>query len=192
MSKSAIQNQIKYIIANEQYLKPLLERGAINEEVYSKTLGGLYECYEIWRSRKIHNPSIEYNRKKREPKFNLKEQNPEYVSLTDMSRKYTDKAPGYVIQSWMRDNNTINFLTVWEKKHNDKFVELAELEDITVTPKIWITKTGAKGILSRQGKNGGTYAHKEIAMHFMCWLSADMMLQIIEKYLEDNSNEKNN
>ena len=63
---------------------------------------------------------------------------------------------------------------------------------MTLTPKIWIDRTKAIGIVSRQGRGGGTYAHKEIAMHFMCWVSAEMMLKIIEKYLEVISDEESN
>ncbi len=62
----------------------------------------------------------------------------------------------------------------------------------TLTPKIWINRTKSIGIVSRQGRGGGTYAHKEIAMHFMCWLSADMTLNVIEKYLEVNNDEESN
>ena len=42
MNKSAIQNQLRYVIANKQYLKPLLESGEISEEVYNEVLENLY------------------------------------------------------------------------------------------------------------------------------------------------------
>ena len=78
---------------------------------------------------------------------------------------------------WLRDSGTVDFLTLWENKHNEKFLPIS-VELNTLTPKIWIKATNSIGIASRQGKNAGTYAHKEIAMHFMCWLSADMMLNV--------------
>ena len=66
MNKSAIQNQLHYIIAKEQYMKPLLKNEIINEEVYNEVLENLYNDLEIWRYNKIQNPSIEFNKKKKE------------------------------------------------------------------------------------------------------------------------------
>ena len=191
MSKSAIQNQLQYIIAKEQYMKPLLKNEIINEEVYNEVLENLYNDLEIWRYNKIQNPSIEFNKKKKERKTGLSARYPEYVSLTELARGKIEKSTGYTIQMWLREKNTVDFLSLWENKHNKKFIAVPVVLN-TLTPKIWIKETNAIGIVSRQGKNGGTYAHKEIAIHFMCWLSADMMLNIIEKYLEVMNDEKNN
>ena len=191
MDKSAIQNQLQYIIAKEQYMKPLLENEIITEEVYNEVLENLYEEFEVWRYSRIQNPSVEFRKKKREVRNDLLEQNPGYISLTELARSKPQKSTGYTIQKWLRDSGTVDFLTLWENKHNENFLPIS-VELNTLTPKIWIKATNSIGIASRQGKNGGTYAHKEIAMHFMCWLSADMMLNVIEKYLEVMNNEKDN
>ena len=191
MNKSAIQNQLRYIIAKEQYMKPLLENDIITEEVYNEVLENLYDEFEVWRFNRIQNPGTEFRKKKRETRNNLLEQNPGYISLTELARTKSQKSTGYTIQMWLRDSGTVDFLALWENKHNEKFLpNLVELD--TLTPKVWIKSTNSIGIVSRQGKNGGTYAHKEIAMHFMCWLSAEMMLNIIEKYLEVMDDEKDN
>ena len=92
---------------------------------------------------------------------------------------------------WLRDSGTVDFLTLWENKHNENFLSIP-VELKSLTPKIWINETNSIGIASRLGKNGGTYAYKEIAMHFMCWLSADVKLNVIEKYLEVISDEESN
>ncbi len=191
MNKSAIQNQLHYIIAKEQYMKPLLKNEIISEGVYNEVLENLYNNLEIWRYNKIQNPSIKFNKKKRERKTGLSARYPEYVSLTELARGKIEKSTGYTIQMWLREKNTIDFLSLWENKHNEKFIAVPVVLN-TLTPKVWIKETNAIGIVSRQGKIGGTYAHKEIAIHFMCWLSADMMLNIIEKYLEVMNDEKNN
>lgn len=191
MSKLAIQNQLRYIIAREQYMKPLLKNEIISEEVYNEVLENLYDELEVWKYNRIQNPGIEFRKKKREIKSTLAEQNPGYVSLTELARNKSQKSTGYTIQMWLRDSGTVDFLTLWEKKHNEKFLPVS-IELKSLTPKMWIYKTNSIGIVSRQGKNGGTYAHKEIAMHFMCWLSADVKLNIIEKYLEVICNEESN
>jgi len=191
MSKSTIQNQLRYIIAKEQYMKPLLENDIITEEVYNEVLENLYDEFEVWRFNRIQNPGTEFRKKKRETRNNLLAQNPGYISLTELARTKSQKSTGYTIQMWLRDSGAVDFLALWENKHNEKFLPIpVELD--TLTPKVWIKSTNSIGIVSRQGKNGGTYAHKEIAMHFMCWLSAEMMLNIIEKYLEVMDDEKDN
>ena len=191
MSKSEIQNQLQYVIANEQYLKPLLNTGKISVEVYNEVLENLYDECELWKYGKIKNPRVEFNKKKRETKQTMASQNPGYISLTELATGCSDNQAGYIIHNWLRNENTVDFLSLWENKHNEKFIAVPVVLN-TLTPKVWIKETNAIGIVSRQGKNGGTYAHKEIAIHFMCWLSADMMLNIIEKYLEVMNGEKDN
>lgn len=192
MDKSAIQNQLRYIIAKEQYMTPLLENEIITEEVYNEVLVNLYDEFEVWRYSRIQNPSVEFRKTKRETRNDLLERNPGYISLTELARSKPQKSTGYTIQMWLRDSGTVDFLSLWENKHNEKFLPIP-VELNALTPKIWIEITNSIGIASsRQGKNGGTYAHKEIAMHFMCWLSAEMMLNVIEKYLEVMNDEKDN
>ena len=191
MDKSAIQNQLQYIIAREQYMKPLLKNEIISEEVYNEALENLYDELEVWKYNRIQNPGVEFRKKKRGIKNTLAEQNPGYISLTEIARSKSQKSTGYTIQMWLRDSGTVDFLTLWENKHNEKFLPVS-VELNSLTPKKWIKETNSIGIVSKQGKNGGTYAHKEIAMHFMCWLSADMKLNVIEKYLEVISDEESN
>ena len=45
----------------------------------------------------------------------------DYISLTDIARYRTTESPGYVIQNWMRNRNTIRFLGLWERLHNPQF-----------------------------------------------------------------------
>ena len=47
------------------------------------------------------------------------------VSLTELARQYSDESPGYVIQSWMRSRNTLEFLRQWENDMNEGFDDRA-------------------------------------------------------------------
>lgn len=134
MSKSAIQNQFRYIIAREQYMKPLLENEIITEEVYNEVLENLYDEFEVWRYNRIQNPGIEFRKKKIEANKNLAERNPRYVSLTKLARTKSQKSTGYTIQMWLRDSGTVDFLTLWENKHNEKFIS-TPIKLNTLTPK---------------------------------------------------------
>ncbi|WP_438940653.1 KilA-N domain-containing protein [Fusobacterium animalis] len=62
----------------------------------------------------------------------------------------------------------------------------------TLSPQRWIEKTNAIGIISKSGRYGETFAHKDIAFKFASWLSAEFELYIIKDYqrLKDDENSK--
>lgn len=121
-----------------------------------------------------------------------------YYSLTNIARKHSEESPGYVVQSWLRSSNTLEFLRIWEEENNPGFrpqeyhALLSRIKEggFTLTPKQWIEKTGAIGIVSKQGKSGGTYAHKEIACEFLTWISPKFKWLMIRAF--QLSNEVNN
>lgn len=114
----------------------------------------------------------------------------EFISLTDIAKYRNDDDPRYVIQNWMRNRNTIEFLGVWERLHNpnfnrvqfDAFKNEAGLNRFTMTPTKWIEQTNSIGIISKSGRYGGTYAHSDIAMSFATWISPEFQLYIMKDY----------
>jgi hypothetical protein len=93
-----------------------------------------------------------------------------------------------LIRNWLRNRNTIEFLGIWEHLNNpgfkpvefDGFRKLAGLNSFTLTPKQWIEKTGAIGIIPKAGRYGGTYAHKDIAFEFVFFLAAwKLLLEVV-------------
>ena len=113
----------------------------------------------------------------------------DYISLTDIAR-YKSDAPDNVIKSWMRNRDTIEFLGLWEQLNSpdfkpvefDGFRAQAGSNAFTMSPKKWIEATGAIGIVSKAGRYGGTYAHKEIAFEFASWLSVEFKLYLVKKF----------
>lgn len=106
----------------------------------------------------------------------------EYISLTDIAKYRNDNDPRFVIQNWMRNRNTVEFLAVWEELHNPDFNRVqfeavrseAGLNRFVMTPTKWIEQTNAIGIVSKAGRyGGGTYAHSDIAMAFATWISPE-------------------
>ncbi len=95
-----------------------------------------------------------------------------------------------VIANWMRNRNTIEFLGVWETLNNPNFNPLefegfrkqAGLNAFVMSPKKWIEATGAIGIVSKSGRYGGTYAHKDIAFEFASWISVEFKLYFIKEF----------
>lgn len=123
----------------------------------------------------------------------------DYISLTDIAKYKNDDDPRFVIQNWMRNRDTLEYIGLWEVLNNpdfnrvqfDTFRNEAGLNRFTMTPKKWIESTNAIGIVSKAGRYGGTYAHSDIAMEFASWISPEFKLYIIQDYkrikLDENS-----
>ena len=58
----------------------------------------------------------------------------------------------------------------------------AGLNSFALTPKQWVEKTNAIGIVSKAGRYGGTYAHKDIAFEFASWVSVEFKLYLIKEF----------
>jgi len=116
-------------------------------------------------------------------------QSEDYISLTDMAKFKNTEIPAHVISHWMSTKNAIEFMGIWEKFNNQNF-KLTEFREFrnesggsfTLSPKQWIEKTNAMGIISNAGRYGGTYAHKDIAFEFATWLSAEFKFWIIQEF----------
>ena len=115
----------------------------------------------------------------------------EFISLTDIAKYRNVDDPRFVIQNWMRNRNTIEFLAVWETLHNPDFNRVqfeavkneAGLNRFVMTPTKWIEQMNAKGIVSKSGRyGGGTYAHSDIALSFASWISPEFQLYIMKDY----------
>lgn len=114
----------------------------------------------------------------------------DYISLTDIAKKREGEYPGYVIQNWLRNKGTVEFVGLWELIHNPNFncIEFeaikneAGLNSFVLTPKRWVETTNAIGIVTKAGRYATTYAHKDIAFEFASWISPEFKLYIIEDY----------
>ncbi len=112
-----------------------------------------------------------------------------YISLTDIAKYKNVEDPRIVITNWLSTYSTIDFLAVWEEIHNPNFNRMEfqsvrnERGRLVVTPKQWIEKTNAIGLISKAGRyGGGTYAHSDIAFEFASWISPAFKLYIIKDY----------
>lgn len=124
----------------------------------------------------------------------------DYISLTDIARYKNKEDPRYIIQNWMRNRNTLEFIGLWEILNNLNFNRVqfdtvrkeAGLNRFTMTPNKWIDNTNAIGIVSKSGRYGGTYAHSEIALEFASWISPEFKLYLIQDYkrLKENENSR--
>jgi len=124
----------------------------------------------------------------------------DYISLTDIARYKDSIRSDYIIQNWLRNRNTIEFLGIWEQINNphfnsiefDGFRKRSGLNSFILTAKQWIEQTKAIGIISKSGRYGGTYAHKDIAFEFASWISVEFKLYLIKEFqrLKEEENER--
>lgn len=111
----------------------------------------------------------------------------DYLSLTDMLKA---KDGEFFFSNWLRNRNTVEFLGVWEKVHNPDFncaefdiiKSQAGLNSYRLSAKEWMEKTHAIGIISKAGRYGGTYAHKDIAFEFAMWISPEFKVYLISEF----------
>lgn len=130
----------------------------------------------------------------------LRNETEDYISLTDIARHKDAEHTDTIIQNWMRNRNTIELLGFWESIYNPNFKPLefegfrkqAGLNSFVMTPKRWIETTNAIGIISKSGRYGGTFAHKDIAFEFASWISIEFKLYVIKEFqrLKADENER--
>jgi hypothetical protein len=120
----------------------------------------------------------------------LSQKDKDLICLTDIARVKNADRSDDLVRNWLRNRNTVEFLGIWEQLNNPGFnsVEfdgikmLAGLNSFALTPKQWIEKTRAIGIVSKAGRYGGTYAHKDIAFEFASWISVEFKLYLIKEF----------
>ena len=113
----------------------------------------------------------------------------DYISLTDIARFKNEEDTHDVIANWLRTIDSLQFLTIWERLNNENF-KPTDFEGFkskpgenafTISPKKWIELTNAIGIKVKSGRyGGGTFAHRDIALEFASWISAEVKLYLIK------------
>ena len=112
----------------------------------------------------------------------------DYISLTDMVRNIENGLA--LIEKWLRNKNTIEFIGIWEEMYNPDFnspefegiKNVAGLNRFILSVKQWIEKTNSIGIMAKAGRYGGTYAHKDIAFEFASWVSPQFKLYLLREF----------
>jgi len=112
----------------------------------------------------------------------------DYISLTDMVRGIDNGL--VLIEKWLRNKNTIEFIGIWEEIYNPNFnspefegiKNQAGLNRFALSVKQWVEKTGSVGIVAKAGRYGGTFAHKDIAFEFASWISPKFKIYLIKEF----------
>ena len=123
----------------------------------------------------------------------------DYISLTDLAKFKNDKNPANVIIHWLSNKDTALYVGLWEELNNENFnfTEYREIKineigtsSYTMSPKQWIQRTNAIGLISKGGKYSiGTYAHPDLAFEFASWLNVEFKLYLIKEFERLKQNE---
>lgn len=114
--------------------------------------------------------------------------NSDYISLTNMVANQEEGSK--LIEKWLTNKNTIEFLGIWEQLNNKEFnspefggiMSEAGTNRFYMSVKQWVTRTNAVGITARTGSQGGTYAHRDIAFNFGLYISPIFNLILIKEF----------
>ncbi|MDD5319142.1 MAG: KilA-N domain-containing protein [Methylococcales bacterium] len=122
----------------------------------------------------------------------------DYISLTDMVQNFDGGTS--LIDTWLRNKNTLEFIAVWERMNNPNFnsVEFdgirmeAGTNRFRLSVKTWMEKVNGMGVIAKAGRYGGTFAHKDIAFEFGSWLSPEFKLYLIKEFqrLKESENQR--
>ena len=112
--------------------------------------------------------------------------NDDYMSLNDMVASHEEGSK--LIEKWLTNKNTIEFLGIWEQLYNKNFnspefggiMSEAGTNRFYMSVKQWVTRTNAVGITAKAGKTGGTLAHRDIAFNFGLYISPIFNLILIK------------
>jgi len=110
-----------------------------------------------------------------------------FLSLTNMIKA---KNGEYFVADWLRNRNTIEFLGIWERIHNETFnygefdviKSQVGLNRFRISAKEWILRTNAIGLRATAGRYGGTFAHQDIAFEFGMWISPEFKIYLIKEF----------
>lgn len=114
----------------------------------------------------------------------------DYICITDIARQKNPAEPKDVVKNWLRSKNTIEYLGLWESLNNpdfngvefDPILKEAGSNAFTMSPSRWIELTRAKGIINKLGRDGGTYAQRDIAFKFASWVSVEFELYLVKEF----------
>jgi len=81
----------------------------------------------------------------------------------------------------------LEFLGLWEKINNPNFKGLefdpllseAGKNSFTMSPTRWVNDYNAIGIRTKATKNGGTFAHRDIALEFAISISPEVKFRLL-------------
>lgn len=113
----------------------------------------------------------------------------DFICITDIA-KMTSNEPRFIIRNWLSTKNTISYLGEWESIHNTSFNRAGFLtvrdrffnNAFSLSVSYWCDQTKAIGVVSKAGRYGGTFAHKDIALNFCYWLNPTFQIYFIKEF----------
>ncbi|MCH5320796.1 MAG: KilA-N domain-containing protein [Eubacterium sp.] len=178
-----------YVITREEVMRRVNERVELPAEEWESLRDHLFDLI-VSGEASIHESKMSASLERTVIKYLYPID--DFISLTDIARRFDSDNPSYLIQSWLRSRNTVEFLGEWERNNNSDFDETAFkklLIDVrspsyTLTPSKWIKEVNAIGLTSKRGKNGKTMAHPFIACDFEMWNDMKFRYEMVKHSID--------
>lgn len=117
----------------------------------------------------------------------------DYLNLVHLAFAYAqdEDSAAQTVSNWLRTRNTMDFLAEWEKLYSEgQFLEAVYEQHaadsskgtFSMSAQKWVDTTHAVGIVVRRGRNGGIYAHEDIALEFSTWLNPLFKLYVVKEF----------
>ncbi len=114
----------------------------------------------------------------------------QYLCITELAKMDEDGRDD-LVRYFMRNRDNFEMLGEWEKKHNPEFNsvefdtllrEKAGKNSFTMTPSKFAALCNAKGFVIINGRGGGIFTHRHIAIAFAYWMEPKFALYVIEEF----------
>lgn len=124
--------------------------------------------------------------------------NEDYISLTHIANlNRPNQGAKEVVRNWLGNNSTVLFIEEWEINFNPEFngagfrtiKDEALKNSPNITPKFLKEHANCIGVYSILGRNGGIYAHVDLAFEFAMWIEPKFKVKLIRDYKRLRSEE---
>lgn len=117
-----------------------------------------------------------------------------YLNLVHLVNAWdgNEEEASQVVTQWIRTRNTLDYLAAWEMLdgaqenfRSDVYqahASEASKNGFAMSPQKWVETTGAIGIEVKRGRNGGVFAHEDIAIEFCTWLNPVYKLYVVKQF----------
>ncbi len=118
----------------------------------------------------------------------------DYLNLVHLVAAWdgSEEEASQVVIQWIRTRNTLDYLAAWEGLYGARenfqgsvyadYAAEAGKNGFVMSPQRWVETTHAIGIEVKRGRNGGVFAHKDIALEFCTWLNPVFKLYVVREF----------
>ena len=112
------------------------------------------------------------------------------ICVTDLARWENPARPDMIWKNYIQTKRNFEFVLKCEKRFNPEFKPMqlhgfdADKYGRVSKPMEYLAMCNAKCVVTKRGKNGGTYTHRYIAYDFAAYINDDFRIYLLAEYEE--------